>query len=429
MLAIGALLVLSLAVAGYITQKQRLRIPGIQENPFDLKFELSNAQAVTGGQGQTVRIAGVEVGQIKKVEVRNGKAIVTTEVKRKFLPIYKNATGLLRPKTALKDMFIELDPGDVSAGRAPEGFTVPSANTLPDVNLDEILSALDKDSRDYLKLLLVGAGKGLQGRSRDLGELLSSFGPLNRDISDLAGQIKTRRVQLAHVVHNFQVLTGELARNDDELVSFVNSSNSAVGALAEESPSLQRTIQLLPGTLVATRQTLERIPSYADTLGNTLNDLRPFARRLPTLNAAVRRLSIAEEPTVRTQLRPFARELQPRLKALRPPIERYSRASPDLTTLFTKVNRLTNLAAYNPHGREAPGTPNRSEGYLFWAAWLGHNGNSVFANQDAHGVFRRLYLTTSCRNIVDLLAASPLTGIALGPTTEPVCSALGNGSG
>ena len=35
---------------------------------------------------------------------------------------------------------------------------------LPDVNPDEFLSALDRDTRDYLKLLVSGAAKGLNGR-------------------------------------------------------------------------------------------------------------------------------------------------------------------------------------------------------------------------------------------------------------------------
>ena len=71
-------------------------------------------------------------------------------------------------------MFFELDPGTPRRGEFQEGDTIPVANTAPDVNLDEILSALDSDTQAYLKLLLVGAGKGLDGRDKDLGKLLGS---------------------------------------------------------------------------------------------------------------------------------------------------------------------------------------------------------------------------------------------------------------
>ena len=56
------------------------------------------------------------------------------------------------------------------------------------------------------------------------------------------------------------------------------------------------------------------------------------------------------------------------------------------------------MAAYNPSGAEAPGQrPGRDEGYLYWLGWLGHVGNSTFQTQDAHGVYRRIYLTASCQ--------------------------------
>ena len=41
----------------------------IEESPKHITVELQNAQAVEPGQGQTVRVAGVEVGRISGVEV------------------------------------------------------------------------------------------------------------------------------------------------------------------------------------------------------------------------------------------------------------------------------------------------------------------------------------------------------------------------
>ena len=80
--------------------------------------------------------------------------------------VHTDATALLRPKTGLKDMFIDLQPGHDDAPVAKEGFTIPIRATQPDVNPDEILSALDADTRDYLKLLLNGAGQRPPGPRR-----------------------------------------------------------------------------------------------------------------------------------------------------------------------------------------------------------------------------------------------------------------------
>ena len=58
-------------------------------------------------------------------------------------------------------MFVEVDPGDGKP--LPEDGRIQISNTLPDIDPDEFLSALDTDTRDYLKLLISGAGKGLDG--------------------------------------------------------------------------------------------------------------------------------------------------------------------------------------------------------------------------------------------------------------------------
>src|SRR5436305_2766503 len=110
--AIVTLLVVSIAVAGYILSHQRFRFPFIQSSPFTLNAEFSTAQAVTPGQGQTIRVAGVQIGDIGAVTLRNGIAVVRMDINQQYRHmIHTNATALLRPRTGLKDMFIEVDPG------------------------------------------------------------------------------------------------------------------------------------------------------------------------------------------------------------------------------------------------------------------------------------------------------------------------------
>ena len=70
------------------------------------------------GQGQTVRVAGVRIGDIGAVELKDGRAIVRMDIDRKYEDmVHTDATALLRPKTGLKDMFIQLDPGTDGAPR------------------------------------------------------------------------------------------------------------------------------------------------------------------------------------------------------------------------------------------------------------------------------------------------------------------------
>jgi phospholipid/cholesterol/gamma-HCH transport system substrate-binding protein len=411
-IAVALLLILAVGVTVYILQEQRLRIPVLEEKPFELKSEFRTAQAVVPGQGQSIRVAGVKIGDVSEVEVENGVGVVTFAIERDYLPIYKDATILMRPTTALKDMFFELDPGTRAAGEYEEGDTIPAANTAPDVNLDEILVALDADSQAYLKLLLIGAGTGLDGRDEDLGRLLGSLGPINRDLAKLNGEVAKRRENLARLIHNLNLLTTRVGRSPDDLTRLVASSNAALSAIAEQDPNVQRAVALLPGTLAQARDTLAEAARFAEVLGPSFDALRPFARNLDEANAAVTRLSEDATPVIEDEIRPFVRTARRPVDDLSRAAREYSAAAPRLTVIAKKINRLGNMAANNPGGAEpacssgaiAAGTCSREEGYLYWAAWLGHNSTNVFSQGDGNGFYRRIYLTLGCDQLINLVS-------------------------
>jgi phospholipid/cholesterol/gamma-HCH transport system substrate-binding protein len=413
-IAIALLLVVGLASAYVIVQNQRLRIPLIEERPFELKAEFQTAQAVVPGQGQTLRVAGVKVGDVEDDSLEDGVAVVTFGVDRDFLPVYRDATILLRPQTGLKDMFFEMDPGTKKAGEIQEGGTVQLANTAPDVNLDEVLGALDNDTRAYLRLLLVSGGQALHGRDKDLGRLLGSLGPLSRDIDRINSKVAERKANLRRLITNFNLLTREVGRSEQSLTDLVEASNTSISAIAEQDPSVQRAVRLLPGTLAQSTVALNHISQFADQLGPALGDLRPFARNLAEVNSSTKRLAVKTTPVIKSEIRPFVRTARGPVRDLGKASGRLAKATPKLTVVAKKINGLGNMAAYNPNGAEPPDTPRRDEGYLYWAAWLGHNSNSVFQVQDAHGVDRRIYLTIGCDEAMSLLGASPLAPAVTG---------------
>jgi len=145
--ALVVLAAIALAVAAYILSEQGARIPFFSEGPVRISAMLDNAQAVTPGQGQTVQVAGVQVGKIAEVKLVDGRAKLGLDIEPKWIKaglIRTDARALLRPRTPLKDMYLQVFPGTWNKAPAIRaGHTIPLQNTLTDVDLDEILSALD----------------------------------------------------------------------------------------------------------------------------------------------------------------------------------------------------------------------------------------------------------------------------------------------
>lgn len=425
--AVLVLVLIAAAVGGYILNNQRLRFPW-ESAPFELKAAFSTAQAVTPGQGQTIRVSGVRVGDISKVELVNGRAVVTLALDQEFKDlVHTDATALLRPKTGLKDMFVELQPGSNGAPLAREGWTMPVGNTLPDVNPDEILGALDGDTRDYLRLLVSGAGEGLDKRGDSLREVFKRFEPTHRDLARVSSAVATRRKNLRRLIHSLNGLNSELASKDTDLTELVDSSSQVFRAFASEDQNISASVDKLPSALRQTTRTLGKVETLANVLAPTADDLRPAAKALDRANKAVIPFVKEATPTLATQIRPFVRDARPVARSLRPATANVTAATPDLTRSLKVFNSLFNMLGYNDKGREGPDVVGRDEGYLFWLAWLQHNGAAVFSTSDANGPLRALTIGGTCNTLQQVGNTNPPLNMVLAPALlDPtICAATG----
>ena len=394
-LAIFGMAIIGLAIGVYILNQQSLRFPLVQEKPKQIEIELSNAQAVQPGQGQTVRVAGVEVGRIADVKLEDGVAVVTLEIKKDYENLIRqDATALLRPKTALKDMFLEVNPGTAKA--VPEGGRIGVANTLPDIDPDEVYAALDADTRPYLKLLVAGAGKGLRDRGDDLREVFRRLEPIHRDLARVTKASAQRRVALKELIHNYGLLMTELGKHPQDLRRLVTASRSVFDALANEDTAISASVAQLPASLRASERALTQVQQFAPVLRSSLESLREPIRKLPATNAAVIPFLKQTEPVIRTQIRPFVRAAQPWTDDLRLAAKGTAQAMPDLRRSFGELNRFFNIGAYNPGGAEGLDGKSiseqrqRQEGFLYWLAWVSQNGSSLFSSADGQGPWRRV---------------------------------------
>jgi phospholipid/cholesterol/gamma-HCH transport system substrate-binding protein len=384
--ATAVLVVAAIAVSGYILLHQ----PAFQfgQSYYTVNAQFSTAAAVTSGQGQAVAIAGVQVGQVGGVHLQDGQAMVTMNIDPQYAPIYRNATVLLRPRTPLKDMYLELDPGSRSAGRVPNGGTIGLANTTPDVDLSEILSSLDADTRNYLILLLSGGAQIFQDHSGQAGaaptpaavaalrSTLKRFAPLDHHTRTLTELLALRQTNIRRAIHNFRLVIGALGGVENRFASLISSSDTNFSAIASQDAQLRTTLARFPATLRQSTVTFNGVRQFAAASAITLSRLQPFARNLGPALHAVRPLFRDTTPVLAHQLRPFAVAVQPVARTLAPASLRLARTIPALSRTVSVLNALFNTLAYRRGGQPS---------YLFWGAWLAHITQSLTAAQDADG--------------------------------------------
>ncbi len=428
-IAVVSMVVIAAAVGGYVLAHENLKLPGwvpiLGRNYYTLKAEFQTAQAVTPGQGQAVTIAGAKVGEVQSVELHQGIAVVSMRVTPKYARFYKNATLLLRPKTQLQDITVEVNPGTPAAGKLQSGEVVPLSQTAPNVNFDEFLAGLDAETRSYLQELLAGAGEGLNHNGRALSATLKRFEPAARYGVLIQRELAKRNANISRSIHNFRLLVEALGGKDKQIAELVDSSNAVFETFAKEEANLQSTLHLLPGALNKTGSALGQLATASNQVGPALTELQPFAKGLAAANEATKETALKTTPVIKNEIRPFAREILPTVNELGPSTKALGEAFPKLAGSFSVINEFFNELAYNPGKNRA--------GFDFFLAWANHNLNSVVSSSDANGPIGRSLLYFNC-NVLEILdgiaevneTVALLVGL-LRPPTEAECVSTGVG--
>ena len=308
--------------------------------PWKDTWELRAAvrQANELGPRSPVRIAGVEVGKVKEVERGEGDtSIVTLALEDDALPIHEDATIEVRPRIFLEgNFFVDLKPGQPGSPTVDEGYTIPVAQTAAPVQLDQILSTLQKDTRDNLKLLFAGLGEGFaDGGAQSLNE---AWKPSDEAFTKGA-------------------MTAEALRgtSDDDLPEFLEAGGETAAALARAHrlpdliEGLNRSARALASRRVelsASLPELDRLLEEADPALDAFNAALPPTRALvrearPGVQAAPETLELAIPVLEQSRRLVAPAELPALLEELDPAVRSLARLTPDLTELLGDVTPVT----------------------------------------------------------------------------------------
>ena len=392
--AVLLVIVLGVGAGGYILANQRFYLPNwvpiVGSDFVDYTADFKTAKAVVPGQGQTVAISGVTVGEIGSVDLVNGRGRVTMKIRREYAGrIHENATAALRPRTPLQDMIIQLDPGTRSAPLLKAGGNIPAERTMTPTEFDDIISEFDGDTRAYLAILLKQGAKGLaDDGGKEFGGILRSLEPATVYTARVAKALKTRNAEAARAVTNLERVSTALGKNSEALGTFVSGSSEAFKALGDSREDLAQVVQKSPEALRKTQDLLETAGSISGDLAKASKTLdRPTRNLDEGLTKLIAFMNTAT-PVIRNDLRPFARDVQEPLNRLKPGVDALASSAKNVSTGTTVLRQLFDGLAYEPAGDDFSA--------LTLAGYIGHAGMSLTSAQDAAGAVTRTVIYADC---------------------------------
>ena len=241
--------------------------------PFKHGFRVNAvfSSALNVRKTSPVRIAGVNVGKVTSVSREGNAGKLTMEIENGGLPIHEDATVKIRPRTFLEGAwFVELKPGSPSSPTVSSGYTIPLSQTSDPVQLDQVLDALNTDTRQNLQNFLIGFGNGLTRKPTPADNAeqdpevsgMNGAQALNRSYQRGPKALRATAVlnqaitgtephDLSKLVAGLGKFTAALNVHEQQLSELIPNFNAFFRAFATESAALQAAVALLPSSLTA----------------------------------------------------------------------------------------------------------------------------------------------------------------------------------
>ncbi len=377
--------------------------------PYELKARFTNAPPIQ--KGQAVRIAGVEVGRVSKIEPVSGDSpaiTVTMKLQDKALPIHRDARIKVRPRIFFEgNLFFDVQPGTPDSPELGSGSTIPASQTSAPVQIDQVLGTLKTDTRRDLQKLLIGYGgalnaKPLPGEDDDqdastkgetAGKSLNDS--LQYSANALRGGAVVNQALLGAEAHDLSKLVGAqqkvfaaLDTNEGSLKDLITNFNITMGALADESSNLSATIHELPRVLETANPTLDALNrAFPPTRAWALEMIPGVRETNATLEAGFPWIHQARALVRPSELQGLVKELQPAVSDF----AEFTKGQVDFLPVLDNCDRCP-LNVILPTGEsridEGPLSTGLKNYQEFFQTMVGLSGES--GNFDGNGSYTRV---------------------------------------
>jgi phospholipid/cholesterol/gamma-HCH transport system substrate-binding protein len=378
---------------------------------YQLKAEFATALNIH--PKSPVRIAGVDVGKVSSIKRQGNAGLVTMEIESRGLPIHSDATLKIRPRIFLEgNWFVELQPGSPSAKTVSSGHTIPITQTSDPVQLDQVLDALNTDTRANLQTFLIEYGKSLTQKpnaaedAEQLAEVrgLNAAQALNRTyhlapralrggavINNALGG--TEQHDLSKLIESIGRVTAALNVHEQQLGELIGNFNTFFASFAAQKAPLKATIAELPGALGSIHRGLAELNASFGPTRTFAKDILPGVRSTPaTVTAALPWIEQVKASLAPSELGGVAKGLKEATPSLAV-LENEQTPLFKQSDLFNKCLTKVLIPAGNTKLQDGSSTSGVEDYKEFWYSLVGLSG--IGQSFDGNGTFAKFLVGNS----------------------------------
>jgi phospholipid/cholesterol/gamma-HCH transport system substrate-binding protein len=201
------------------------------------KAEFTDVSGLT--EGQFVRIAGVEVGKVKRISISDKATAVVEFSADPSVVLTQGTKAAIRWADPIGNRYVALLEGAGGLKRLEPGQTIPLTRTEPALDLDTLLGgfrplfrALDPQQVNALSGQLIQA---FQGEGPAIGSFLSQAAVFTNTIAD-------RDELIGQVIGNLNTVLGTLGGQSDQVAKAVDSLSRLVEGLAARKSDISNAV-------------------------------------------------------------------------------------------------------------------------------------------------------------------------------------------
>jgi phospholipid/cholesterol/gamma-HCH transport system substrate-binding protein len=243
---------------------------------YHLLFE-NGGQLVAGNQ---VLVAGQQIGKVDDVTLTdNGQAEVTISSDE---PLREGTTAVIRATSlsGIANRYVSITPGPNNAPELKDDSTLSGDRTTSPVDLDQLFNTLRPRTRQALQDVIQGSAATYAGHAQGAQRTYRYFAPALGSAQRLFAELTRDSRAFTQFLDQGARALKLIGDRRNDLSALTENLNQALGAIARENNSLDRSLVALPPALRQADTTFVNVRAALDDLTPVINAFKPATKNL-----------------------------------------------------------------------------------------------------------------------------------------------------